>query len=432
MMYYFIGIKGTGMAALALMLHDLGHEVCGSDLDNHFFTEDELVRNDIPILSFNEDNIKPEYTVIIGNAFLEDFPEVKRARQLCRCYRYHEFLGEFMKDYKTVSICGSHGKTTTTTLCKTMLSKFKKTAYLIGDGEGFVEKDSEYLCVESDEFRRHFACYHPEYAIITNIEIDHVDYFKDEDDYFNAYQEFVNNVKDVVFYYGGDPWCRKLDIPVKSYSFGLTEDNDYFIDNVVSTADSSSFDLIHDGELIYHYSLPFVGDHLLIDVLGVISLADYLGFDHSKVEEALQHFVGPKRRYVVEEYGDTIFVDDYAHHPTEVKVTIEASRKRYPDRKIIAIFKPHRASRVKYFAEDFKNALELADEIYLIDFTSIDDKQDGTDIDITYLADMIGRSHILSEDEEGARQLAQYKGECLVFMSSKDIYNIANMVKNYL
>ncbi|MBR5755909.1 MAG: UDP-N-acetylmuramate--alanine ligase, partial [Erysipelotrichaceae bacterium] len=157
-MYYFIGIKGTGMAALALMLHDLGHEVCGSDLDNHFFTEDELVRNDIPILSFNEDNIKPEYTVIIGNAFLEDFPEVKRARQLCRCYRYHEFLGEFMKDYKTVSICGSHGKTTTTTLCKTMLSKFKKTAYLIGDGEGFVEKDSEYLCVESDEFRRHFAC----------------------------------------------------------------------------------------------------------------------------------------------------------------------------------------------------------------------------------------------------------------------------------
>ena len=431
-MYYFIGIKGTGMAALALMLHDLGHEVCGSDLDNHFFTEDELRRNNIEILSFDENNIKAGYTVIIGNAFLEDFPEVVKARQLCKCYRYHEFLGEFMKDYKTVSICGSHGKTTTTTLAKTMLSKFKKTAYLIGDGQGFVEKDSEYLCVESDEFRRHFACYYPEYAIITNIEIDHVDYFKDEDDYFNAYQEFVNNVKEVVFYHGDDAWCQKLDIPVKSFSFGLTKNNDYHLENINSTETGSSFDLYFKDEFKYHYDLPFVGDHLLIDALGVISLADYLGFEHNLVEEALKDYVGPKRRYIVEEFKDTIFVDDYAHHPTEVKVTIEASKKRYPDRKIIAIFKPHRASRVKYFAQEFKDALELADEIYLIDFTSIDDKQDGTDIDITYLADMIDKAHILSEDELGAKQLAQYKGECLVFMSSKDIYNIATMVKENL
>jgi len=161
-------------------------------------------------------------------------------------------------------------------------------------------------------------------------------------------------------------------------------------------------------------------------------LGNYMHFDHDKIEEALQSFVGPKRRYVIEEYKDTIFVDDYAHHPTEVKVTIEASRKRYPDRKIIAIFKPHRASRVKYFAEQFKDALTLADEIYLLDFTSIDDKQDGTNIDITYLADMIPGSHVLSEDEKGARKLAVYKGECLVFMSSKDIYNIAEKVKELL
>ena len=127
-----------------------------------------------------------------------------------------------------------------------------------------------------------------------------------------------------------------------------------------------------------------------------------------------------------------IFVDDYAHHPTEVKVTIEASRKRYPNRKIIAIFKPHRASRVLYFAKQFKEALEEADEIYLLDFTSIDDKQDGTDIDITYLANMIPGSIILPENDEGAKMLAKYKGECLVFMSSKDIYNIAERVKELI
>ena len=174
MMYYFIGIKGTGMASLAVMLHDLGHEVCGSDLEKHFFTEDELVRRGITILPFDPDNIKAEYTVIIGNAFLEDFPEVIRARELCKCYRYHEFLGELMKDYKSISICGSHGKTTTTTLTKTVFSAFKNTGYLIGDGEGFLTEDSEYLCVESDEFRRHFLAYHPMYAIITNIEMGSV------------------------------------------------------------------------------------------------------------------------------------------------------------------------------------------------------------------------------------------------------------------
>ena len=432
MMYYFIGIKGTGMASLAVMLYELGNEVCGSDQEKHFFTEDELVKRNIRILPFDENNIRPEYTVIIGNAFLEDFPEVKRARQLCKCYRYHEFLGELMKNYRTVSICGSHGKTTTTTIAKTVFSAFEKTGYLIGDGEGFLEKDSEFLCVESDEFRRHFLAYHPEFTIITNIEIDHVDYFKDEDDYFDAYQEFVRQCSGAVFYHGDDEWCRKLEFSTKAYSFGLSRNNDYYPENVVSDSKHSSFDLMYRGEKLYHYDVPFVGDHLLIDILGVLSLASYMGFDHETTEEALCSYVGPKRRYIIEEYKDTIFVDDYAHHPTEVGVTIEASKKRYPDRKIVAIFKPHRASRVLYFADQFKQALEKADEIYLLDFTSIDDKQDGTDIDISYLAERIPGSVILPEDEEGAKILAKHTGECLVFMSSKDIYNSAERVKELI
>lgn len=431
-MYYFIGIKGTGMASLAIMLHDLGYEVSGSDQLKHFFTEDELIKRGIQIYPFDEKNIKKEYTVIIGNAFLEDFPEVVAARRLCECYRYHEFVGKLMKDYRTVSICGSHGKTTTTTLCKTILSRFKKTAYLIGDGEGFIEKDSEYLCVESDEFRRHFLEYYPDYAIITNIEIDHVDYFKDEEDYFNAYQEFANNVKQAIFYFGDDIYCRKLKTKVESYSFGISSDNDYYVENLITNENGSSFDLMFKGEKLHHYHIPLVGNHLLIDTLGVLSFGNYMHFSHQQMQAAFDDYVGPKRRYVIEQYKDTIFVDDYAHHPTEVKVTIEASKKRYPDRKIIAIFKPHRASRVKYFAEEFKQALSLADEVYLIDFTSIDDKQDGTDIDISYLADMIPNSHILSEDMNGAKMLTQYQGQCLVFMSSKDIYNIAEMVKKLL
>ena len=434
-MIYFIGIKGTGMAALATMLHDIGEEVMGSDLEKHFFTEDELVKRNITILPFNKDNIKDNYTVIIGNAFKEDFEEVVAARNnpTCKCYRYHEYLGKLMDDYKTISICGSHGKTTTTTMMSQMFSSFKPTGYLIGDGQGYLTKDSEYLCVESCEYRRHFLAYHPEYAVITNIEIDHVDYFKDEADYLSAYQEFVNNVKEAVLYYGDDAECRKLQFKTPSFSFGFDIDNDDFVaTDIEETSSSTSFTLLFKGNYIFTFNLPFVGRHMLIDALGVISLGIIMCFDPRLIELSLSRFVGPKRRYVIEEYKDTIFVDDYAHHPTEVKVTLEASRKRFPDKKIVAIFKPHRASRVMYFADEFKNALDIADVVYLLDFTSIDDKQDGVDIDISYLCNMMPKAQILSEDDKGAMELAKYQGDVLVFMSSKDIYNIANKTKEYL
>lgn len=433
-MYYFVGIKGTGMSALALMLDDLGYEVCGSDQENHYFTEDELVKRGIKILPFSIDNVKDNTTVIIGNAFLDDFPEVKawRENKTCKCYRYHEFLGELIKNYISVAIAGSHGKTTTTTMASSVISHFKNCAYLIGDGQGYLNKDAEYICIEADEFRRHFIAYYPNYAIINNIEIDHVDYFKDEDDYFNAYQEFVKQVKNAIFYNGDDKWCQKLKFNCPAYSFGFNEDNDFTFANLVETEKSSSFDLKYKNEIVGHYDLPFVGNHLLLDALGVISLSYILGFDNEGINMAFNKYHGPKRRYVIEEYKDSIFVDDYAHHPTEVKVTLEATRKRYPNRNIVAIFKPHRASRVKYFVKDFADALSIADDIYLLDFTSIDDKQDGTDIDITYLAKELEGSIVLPEDEEGAKILAKHKGSVYVFMSSKDIYNIAENVKKII
>lgn len=434
-MYYFIGIKGTGMAALATMLYDLGKDVCGSDLKKHFFTEEELVKRNIPIFEFNPANIKDNCTVIIGNAFLEDFPEVAAARSnpTCKCYRYHEFLGKLIEDYVSVGICGSHGKTTTTTMCETVFSKFKNTAYLIGDGEGYLNSDSEYICIEACEFRRHFLAYKLNYVIITNIEIDHVDYFKDEADYFNAYQELIYQTKELCIYNGDDKWCQKLNFnDLKHYSYGLSTNNDFYPINIESNTSSTSFDLVFKGKKVAHFSLPFVGDHLLLDALSVISLSYIKDFDLKIVNEALNNYHGPKRRYVVENYKESVFIDDYAHHPTEVRVTLEATRKRYPSSNIVAIFKPHRASRVQYFAKDFAEALKLADNIYLLEFTSIDDKQDGVDVNISYLADMIEGSKILPENEEGAKILAEHKGSVYVFMSSKDIYNLADMVKQLI
>lgn len=147
------------------------------------------------------------------------------------------------------------------------------------------------------------------------------------------------------------------------------------------------------------------------------------------IQNGLSEFKGVKRRYVVSEYKGNIYIDDYAHHPTEVKVTIEATKKRYPDKEVVAIFKPHRVGRVYYFKDQFAEALSLADHVYLCDFTSIDDKEEGIDIDINYLKDEIKNSYVLSEDEQGAKLLAQYHNVVYLFMSSKDIYHLADLVK---
>lgn len=432
-MYYFIGIKGTGMASLACMLNDLGYEVSGSDLDKHFFTEDVLKDRNIPVYSFNPANIKDHMHVIIGNAFLEDFPEVQaaRANKTCTCMRYHEFTGHFLKDYHTIAVAGSHGKTTTTGMLSCVMKQLGKTGWLIGDGSGHIEKDTQYFCLEADEFRRHFLAFYPDYAVITNVDIDHVDYFHDDADYRSAYEQFACNVKKALIIYGDDPQARMLKLEKEHYWYGVQDNDDIQAVNIDERSDGMSFDVLFQKKLFGHFELPFVGHHLLLNSLAVIGIGMLEKASPEQIEAGLSAFHGQKRRFVVEYKGDNVFIDDYAHHPTEVGVTIDTARKRFPGRKLVAIFKPHRASRVKYFADDFARQLEKADEVYLCDFTSIDDKQDGTDIDITYLQKKIPGSHILAENETGAEILAKEEPAVFLFMSSKDIYGLAGLVKRY-
>ncbi len=432
MEYYFIGIKGTGMSSLACMLKDLGNEVSGSDLEKHFFTEEGLVARNIPIYPFNPDNIHDNMHIIIGNAFLEDFPEVIAARSnpTCTCARYHEFLGTFLKQYELISIAGSHGKTTTTGLMSAMMSEKGHTGWLIGDGSGHLMKDTKYFCLESDEFRRHFLAYYPKYAVVTNVDIDHVDYFKDDDDYRHAYEEFATQVSGAMMIYGEDAEARKMKLATKHYWYGVEDNDDLQAINIHEDAEGMSFDVIFEKQEAGHFELPFVGRHMLLNSLACIGIGLLEGMTPEQIEKGLSTFKGVKRRFVVEKDGDNIYVDDYAHHPTEVGVTIDAARMRFPDKKLVAIFKPHRASRVLYFADDFKRELEKADAVYLCDFTSIDDKQDGTDIDITYLQKKIPGSVVITEDEAGAAVIAKEAPAVFLFMSSKDIYKLASFVKN--
>ena len=429
MIYYFIGIKGSGMSSLAQIMHDLGYKVTGSDKPDHFFTEAGLIEKGIPFHEFNPDMITKDMIIVQGNAFNDEHPEVKKAHELgLKIFTYQEMIAEITNDTKLVAVCGCHGKTTTTTMMKTVLEPFGVN-YLIGDGTGYAKKGNEYFALEACEYKRHFLAYNPYYTIVTNIELDHTDYYKDLDDVMNAFNEFVSKTRKAVIMCGDDINNRRIKTDKPVYYYGFNEDNDVVVKNVTHDENTTKADVYIKGELYDTYTFPFVGDHLLLNVLGVITVCYLENLPKDVVRKQVSIIEHAKRRFIEEKFRNNILIDDYAHHPTEVKVTIEAARKKYPDREIVALFKAHTRSRVQYFHKEFADALNLADKAFVLDIGE-DRKELGYDgvscMDI--IKDLKNGEYISLEEVD---KLLPYKdtNAVLLFMSSKDIYVLENKYK---
>ena len=427
MIYYFIGIKGSGMSSLAQVMHELGYKVMGSDKPDHFFTQDELEKKGIEIVTFNKDNIKPNMVIVQGNAFNDDHEEVVRAKELgLKIYTYQTMIAELTNNTKLIAISGCHGKTTTTTMMSKVFENIGIN-YLIGDGTGHAVKGNDYFALEACEFKRHFLSYSPYYAVITNVELYHTDYYKDLDDVIDAFNSFANSARHYVVMCGDDVNTPKLTINKPVFKYGFKEDNDLYVKNIKVENDTTIADVYIKNELYDTFTFPFVGDHLLLNVMAVLSVCYLEGIDKEEVKKQVQKIEHAKRRFIEEKFQSNILIDDYAHHPTEVKVTIEAARKKYPDRLIVAIFKAHTKSRVKYFHKEFADALNLADKCYVMEIGE-DRKEVGYD-DVTH-------NDILKDCKNGefisletADKLLQYKNSVLLFMSSKDIYKLADKYK---
>jgi UDP-N-acetylmuramate--alanine ligase len=425
--YYFIGIKGSGMSSLATILHDLGHEVRGSDVDEEIFTEHKLKERGIEILSFDTHTMQKDEIIIAGNAFNDQFSEVVEARELgCEFYRYHEKLGEMSKNFISVGVSGTHGKTTTTSMVSNVFKDQKETAYLIGDGTGFADLNSEYFIFEACEYRRHFLSYYPKYSIVTNVEYDHVDYYKTFEDYKSAFKELLDQTTGYVVACYDDEETHYLK-DAKTIFYGTKEGSDVIASNVVNSPLGHEFDVYIKGEFYSHFVLPMYGHHNLLNALATITVSYLEGLDPKEVEKSLTSFSGAKRRFVEYEKDGQIVVDDYAHHPTEIAVTVDAARQKYPDRTVVAIFQPHTYSRVKAFLTEFADALNKADYAYVLEiFGSV--REPVGDITIEAVREQLHHGYLLTSDN--LSDLKQYKDAVLLFMGSEG--EIYTLVKQYL
>ena len=434
--YHFIGIKGSGMSALALMLHQMGHKVQGSDVDKYYFTQRGLEQAGISILPFDEKNIQSDFEIIAGNAFRPDNNvEIAYADANGISYkRYHEFLGSFMRDFVSVGVAGAHGKTSTTGILSHVLSNITDTSYLIGDGTGRGSANAKYFVFESDEYERHFMPYHPEYSIITNIDFDHPDYFTSLEDVFNAFNDYAKQITKGLFVYGEDEQLRRITASAPIYYYGFKEEgNDFVAYDLLRSTSGSGFKVSFRGQELGEFQIPSFGRHNIMNATAVIGLLYIAGIDLNLVREHLKTFSGVKRRFTEKIVNDTVIIDDFAHHPTEIIATLDAARQKYPSKEIVAIFQPHTFTRTIALLDEFAEALNQADSVYLAQIYGSAREVDKGDVKVEDLAEKIVKCAKVI-DVDNVSPLLDHDNAVYVFMGAGDIqtyeYSFERLLSN--
>ncbi|MDL4839380.1 UDP-N-acetylmuramate--L-alanine ligase [Aquibacillus rhizosphaerae] len=425
--YHFIGIKGTGMSALAQILNDSGEKVQGSDVEKVFFTQSALEEKNIPIYPFSKNNIKDGLTIIAGNAFNDDNEEIKEAKRIgLPFYRYHEFLGEWLKQYTSIAVTGAHGKTSTTGLLAHVLNQTYPISYLIGDGTGMGHVNSEYFAFEACEYRRHFLQYEPDYCIMTNIDFDHPDYFSSIEDVFQSFQQMAEKVKKGIVACGDDEYLQRIQAKVPVLYYGFADTNDFQAKNVSEDKQGTTFDVFVRNNYYDSFTVPTYGNHNVLNALAVISICHYEGMSATDIKK-IHSFKGVKRRFTEKILGNQILIDDYAHHPKEIEATIDSARKKYPNKSITAIFQPHTYSRTKTFLQDFARSLQMADQVYLCDIFGSAREGDAK-LSIEDLRVLIDNCRILEVDH--TQVLEQFNESVLIFMGAGDIQKFQQAYEN--
>jgi len=389
---HFIGIKGVGMTALAILAKEKGYEVTGSDVSDSFVTDEYLAKEGIEVTDFDPGNIKEKLdSVIISAAYDKENVEVKEAKKKHLDMKtYSEALAFFAQDYQTIAVAGIHGKTTTTALISFLLTRANlDPSFVIGAGNIASLGSSghagtgDYFVLEADEYRKSpedsspkFFDLKPGIEIITSIEMDHPDIFPSLENVYNCFYKFACRLprKGFIVLCSDYPKTKKLqrslvDRTIETYGFqdGASWQIIEFRQDIVET----TFNLRHEEKIIGPFKLKIPGVMNALNATAAIVTCLKLGVEEKLIKKYLSQFSGIKRRWeIIGQINGLTIIDDYAHHPRSIALTLETARKNYPEAKIWCIFQPHTFSRTKELLKDFSVSFKDADKVIITDIYS--------------------------------------------------------------
>ena len=371
---HFVGIGGIGMSGMAELLHCLKFEISGSDMRSSERTT-HLSKLGVKIFTgHHSENVENSDVLVYSSAVNLENPEVKFAKNLgIPVIRRAEMLGELMKLKKiSIGVAGTHGKTTTSSLLGNILLEAKVNPTLVIGGivnkfnSNTISGSGDIIVVEADEFDKTFLQLSPTYSIINNLDLEHLDCYKNMDELQTSFIKFANSVP----FYGKVAVCidhqntrnilPKIKRPIAT--IGFHKDAEYKAENLIYNKLETTFDLLHNGKFLGKITINIPGLHNVQNALGAIAIADELNISIDNIKSGLSTYTGVRRRFQVVKSLDngTILVDDYAHHPAEVNATLSSARNGWKNR-IISIFQPHLYSRTRDFYKDFANAFTQSD-----------------------------------------------------------------------
>lgn len=370
---HFIGIGGIGMSALARLLIEAGESVSGSDLKENALTNELKGLGARIYIGHNEANIPSICRVVYSTGILEHNPEYKKALQLgCILWHRSDLLASLISEKLAIAISGTHGKTTVSALAShVFLQDSLDPSFAVGGilpelGVNSKSGKGPHFILEACESDGTFVKYFPFAAIITNIDADHLDHFGSEQTLYTAFETFISNVSHHVFYCGDDPVLKTLC--KKGISYGFSSSCDIVVSNCRQKGWKMIFDLSYSDVEYKDIELNLLGDHSALNGAAVFGLAIALGVKESSIRKAFSSFQGVLRR--VEKKGECnsiLFLDDYGHHPTEIKATLQGVRRAIGERRLVVLYQPHRYSRAQYCQNLYGEAFDKSDLLFITD-----------------------------------------------------------------
>jgi UDP-N-acetylmuramate--alanine ligase len=439
---FFIGIGGIGMSGLAELMIDEGCKVSGSDTKASHITQklEKLGAN--VFIGHDENNITDDIDLVVyTSAISDDNPEFIKANNLnINVMDRAEFLGFIMK-YYTHSICvsGTHGKTTTTGMLSSVLleSEAKPTIFLGGEmdslGGNFKLGSNNLLLTEACEYKRNFLKFNPTMEIILNVDKDHLDYYKDLEDIQNAFSEFAKLLPEDGFLIANIQNKNLFNNAKCNFlTFGLNDEADYY-PSEINYFPTPSYVLMHKGKKIADISLQVYGDHNILNSIAVATACIMLNIDIETIQKGISKFKGAHRRYEYKgKYKGAVLIDDYAHHPTEMKTSLNTA-KAYSKGKIITVFQPHTYTRTMSLLHEFADALKLSDISILLDIYAAREKDTGiihsTDL-LNKMNDNSSKGYYANNFEEAADLIKKFvhDGDTIITMGAGSVNEVMNFL----